>query len=271
MKNSLRRISRAAAIILGLWLAGCHGGAVRPDPAPALQRVLVFSKTSWYRHEAIPLINETLVRLGRDNGLEVDATEDAGAFTAENLRRYQVVVFNNTTDIGKSLSEEQKQAFMDWFGHGGGYVGLHAASVHHHTWPWYERMLGTNFNSDTERQEGRVVRDPQGRNHPTVAHWGRQQRVWEEWMHYESSVRGTPGTTVLLTLDESSINTTVKPYFRDKGGRPMHGDHPVAWARRFEGGRVFYTNFGHDAQALQTEPTRSLILQGLRWAAAGSR
>jgi type 1 glutamine amidotransferase len=234
-------------------------------------RVLVFSKTSWYRHDAIPAINEALVKLGAEHGFEVDATEDPATFTPENLRRYRVVVFNNTTDIGKSLEDSHKEAFIDWFRRGGGYVGLHAASVHHKTWPWYEQMLGTDFNSDTERQPGRVLADPEGRDHPAVRHWPAEQTVAEEWMHYESSVRGTLGTTVLLTLDESSIDTTVKPYFRDKGGRPMGGDHPISWARKYNGGRVFYTNFGHDEHNLLTEPTRSHILAGLLWAArAGS-
>jgi uncharacterized protein len=254
-------------VVLGL--AGCSVGTVRQDVDPP--RMLVFSKTSWYRHEAIPQINDYLVQLGREHGLEVDVTEDSAAFTADNLRRYSVVVFNNTTDIGKSLDDEHKQAYIDWFRRGGGYVGLHAASVHHETWPWYSAMLGTNFNSDTQRQPGRVVREPAARKHPAVRHWGDERSVAEEWMHYESSVRGTVGTAVLLTLDESSIDTTVKPFFRDKGGRAMGEDHPISWTREFEGGRAFYTVFGHDMQSLETEPVRRHVAGGLLWVAGRSR
>src|SRR5688500_4915201 len=105
-----------AALVLISVLSGCQTNR--------LDRVLVFSKTSWYRHEATPQVNEFLARIGREQGCAVDATEDAGAFTDDNLGRYDVVIFNNTTDIGKALDDAQKQAFIDWFRAGGGYVGL---------------------------------------------------------------------------------------------------------------------------------------------------
>jgi type 1 glutamine amidotransferase len=243
-----------------LTAVGCAG-------ASRLDRVLVFARPAWYRHEAIPQVNEYLARLGRENDFAVDATEDPSVFAPATLVRYQVVLFNNTTDIGKSLDDAQKRAFIDWFRAGGGYAGLHSASVHHDTWPWYAAMLGTNFNSDVEHQAGRVVVDPEARGHPAVRHLGASARIGEEWMNFEASVRGLPGTRVLLTLDESTIDTTVKPYFRDKGGRPMGRDHPVAWVREFEGGRVFYTNFGHDLRALETPEVRTHVLEGIRWAA----
>lgn len=270
------RMITVAALIAALF-QGCGLGSARTDgaaapgdaPAPEPIRVLAFSKTSWYRHDAIPQVNEYLVELGREHGFEVDATEDPAAFTPENLRRYDVVVFNNTTDIGKSLDDAQKQAFIDWFRNGGGYVGLHSASVHHDTWPWYAAMLGTNFNSDVEHQRALVKVDPEAaaKKHPAARHLPSEFWMAEEWMNFETSVTGLQGTMVLLRIDEKTFDTTVKPYFRDKGGRPMGADHPVAWARQFEGGRVFYTNFGHDMRALQTEPVRAHVLGGIRWAA----
>lgn len=249
-----------SVLVLALAAVGCA-------EVPTIDRVLVFARPAWYRHEAIPQVNEYLTKLGTDNGFAVDATEDPLVFTPENLARYQVVVFNNTTDIGKSLDEAQKKAFIDWFRAGGGYVGLHAASVHHETWPWYAAMLGTNFNSDVEHQIGRVLVDREARGHPAASHLGAGKRISEEWMNFETSVRGLPGTRVLLTLDESTIDTTVKPYFRDKGGRPMGKDHPITWIREFEGGSVFYTNFGHDLRALETPEVRTHVLEGIRWAA----
>lgn len=244
----------------------CKSNATTAGEGQTL-KVLVFSKTSWYRHEAIPAINAWFVDLGRKHGFVADYTEDATTFSPAILSQYDVVVFNNTTDIGKSLDDPQKEAFIAWFRNGGGYVGIHAASVHHETWPWYSKMLGTNFNSDTEHQEGLVRVEAGGRSHPAVRGFGPDFRISEEWMNYETSVRGLPDTTVLLTLDESTIDTTVKKYFRDKGGRPMGADHPICWVRRFEGGRVFYTNFGHDEEALLSEFGTAHLLGAIRWAA----
>ncbi|HZM27943.1 MAG TPA: ThuA domain-containing protein, partial [Gemmatimonadales bacterium] len=60
-------------------------------------RVLVFSKTAAYRHSSIPNGIAAIEKLGQENGFAVDATEDAGAFTEKNLRRYAAVVFLSTT------------------------------------------------------------------------------------------------------------------------------------------------------------------------------
>src|SRR4029078_3407950 len=82
---------------------------------PAMKQVkrLVFSKPSWYRHPAIPMVDDLLVQMGQDFGFSVDVTEDAARFTKENLARYNVALFISTTDIGKSLHDAQKKAFIE--------------------------------------------------------------------------------------------------------------------------------------------------------------
>ena len=57
-----------------------------------LPRVLVFTKTMKYRHKSIPDGVLAVQRIG-DGFWITDHTEDAGAFTPENLKRYAAVVF----------------------------------------------------------------------------------------------------------------------------------------------------------------------------------
>ena len=72
--------------------------AVAPqDNEPARPRVLVFTKTAGFRHDAIPAGLAAVRELGVEGGLVVDATEAAAAFTPENLARYRAVVFLNTS------------------------------------------------------------------------------------------------------------------------------------------------------------------------------
>ena len=78
----------------------------------------------------------------------MDVTEDSGKFTPENLARYNVALFISTTDIGKSLDDTQKNAFIQWFQKGNGLVAMHAAGVHHDTWDWISNLFGTDFDSD---------------------------------------------------------------------------------------------------------------------------
>ncbi|MBC7418394.1 MAG: ThuA domain-containing protein, partial [Pedobacter sp.] len=49
-------------------------------------RVLVFSKTTAFRHGSIPTGKLTLMKLGATNHFAVDTTENADVFTAENLK-----------------------------------------------------------------------------------------------------------------------------------------------------------------------------------------
>src|SRR6266849_7862578 len=72
-------------------------------------RVLVFSKTAGFRHSSIGVGIAAIKKLGQANGFSVDATEDAGAFTAKNLARYNAVVFLNTT--GDVLDASQQDVF----------------------------------------------------------------------------------------------------------------------------------------------------------------
>ena len=87
-----------------------HDGNNHEDNKPnknELTRVLIFSKTAWYRHPAIPELNSFLVKLGSKYGAQFDVTESPEDFSR--LPRYQAVIFNSTTDIGKSLNETQRK------------------------------------------------------------------------------------------------------------------------------------------------------------------
>ena len=48
--------------------------------------------------------------------------------------------------------------------------------------------------------------------------------------------------------------------------RRPDNDYAVAWVRRFGGGRVFYTSFGHDERAWLNGPTLKHILGGIQYA-----
>src|SRR6266852_5901152 len=107
-------------------------------------RVLVFSKTAGFRHSSIGVGIAAVKKLGQENGFTVDATEDAGAFTAKNLARYNAVVFLNTT--GDVLDAAQQDDFERYIQAGGGYVGVHSATDTEYDWPWYGRLAGAWFN-----------------------------------------------------------------------------------------------------------------------------
>jgi trehalose utilization protein len=242
--------------------------AARPTLKGVLKKMLVFSKTSWYRHPAIPMIDDWLVQLGAEYNFEVDVTEDSGIFTDAKLREYDVALFISTTDIGKSLDAPQKEALIKWFRAGRGLIGMHAAGVHHDTWDWYSNLFGTDFDSDSEYVPARVQVDAGAKSHPILRGIDSTFTLDGDWLNFKRSVRDLPGVQILLTLDETTYDP-VRPLFKARGGKAMGKDHPMAWTREFEGGRFVYTMIGHDTRPLETEFGEQHVVRVIRWAAGG--
>ena len=227
-----------------------------------LQRVLIFSKTAWYRHPALPELNGFLVRLGAKHNIQMDVTESPEDFSR--LNNYQAIIFNSTTDIGKTLNEQQRKQLKDWYHAGGGIMGLHAAAVHHNTWPWWTELVGCDFNSDSEFVKAKLIVDAKNKNHPTVKGFGPTFDYTADWTNHDKSVTGLPGVRVLLRVDEKSYDP-VRDAFKTRGGKPMGIDHPVSWIREFEGGRFFYTELGHEVKSLNTKFGHQHLIEGLHW------
>lgn len=208
-------------------------------------RVLVFSKTTGYRHASIPDGVAAIEKLGQEHGFAVDATEDATEFTDANLAKYQTIVFLSTT--GDPLDQpSEKAAFQRYIEHGGGFTGVHAASDSGYTWAWYGGLVGAYFREHPAQQYATVDVIGQGAasNRGLPNRWTR----WDEWYNFRSNPRAE-GVRVLATLDETSY---------DPGAGAM-GDHPITWCHRYDGGRAWYTGMGHTS-ASYSEP---LFLQHL--------
>jgi hypothetical protein len=84
--------------------------------------VLVFSKTTGFRHDSIPQGIAAIEALGAEHGFAVDSTEDAERFSDAALAQYKAVVFLNTT--GNILDTGEKAAFERYIRSGGGFVGI---------------------------------------------------------------------------------------------------------------------------------------------------
>src|SRR4051794_24448711 len=107
-------------------------------------RVLVFAKTTGYRHRSIPVAEATIRGLGREHRFAVDQTEDERRFTQRNLARYAALVFLSST--GEPLAPgAHRRALRHYIRHRGGFLGIHAASDSLYDWPWYVGLVGASF------------------------------------------------------------------------------------------------------------------------------
>ena len=114
------------------------------------RHLLVFSKTKGFRHESIAAGKKMFIETAAPKNYTVDTTEDATVFTYANLKKYNAVVFLNTT--GDVLDSAQQRAFEQYIQRGGGFVGIHSATDTEYDWPWYNKLVGAYFDSHPSPQ-----------------------------------------------------------------------------------------------------------------------
>ncbi len=241
-------LSLAVSALLCAGLLAHHSLARRL--AQTNPRVLVFSKTTGFRHDSIPDGLAAIRQLGQQNGFDVDATEDAAAFNDTNLARYQSVVWLSTT--GDVLDAVQQAAFERYLRNGGGFAGIHSATDTEYDWPWYGGLVGAYFQDHPAIQRA-TVRVEDSAHPSTIALPAAWERT-DEWYNFRLNPRGR--VKVLATLDERSYS-----------GGGMGADHPIAWCQLYDGGRAWYTAGGHTRESYGEPLFRQHLLGGLQFTA----
>lgn len=212
--------------------------------------VLVFSKTTGFRHDSIADGIATIRKLGEQNGFAVDATEDAAHINRSNLGKYKAVVFLNTT--GDILNLSQQTDFRSYVESGGGFVGVHAAADTEYDWPWYGTCVGAWFKSHPKIQPASVqILDTK---HPSTAHLPKLWQRTDEWYDYQAIP--APNVRILAKLDPSTYE-----------GHSMGQDHPITWCQAIGKGRSWYTGMGHTKESYADLDFQKHLLGGIQWAA----
>jgi type 1 glutamine amidotransferase len=229
-----------------------------PAGAAAKKHILMVTHTAGFHHDSIPVAEETMKALGERTGLwDVDyartADEVRQAITADNLRRYDLVFFGNTTGE-LPITDEGKKAFLEWLQSGKGFVGVHSATDTLYQWPEYGKLIGGYFDGHPWHQKVTVrVEDP---NHPATRHLGSSFEISDEIYQFRNWERSDK--RVLLSIDPASIDVSK--------GKRADKDYAVAWVSRLGKGRVFYTSLGHEKAVWQDPRYQEHLIGGIRWA-----
>ncbi|WP_373077514.1 ThuA domain-containing protein [Zhongshania sp.] len=217
--------------------------------------VLVLNKTNGFIHrESQPAASRMLIELAAENGWHIYQTENAASHNAEDLAKFDLVVWNNTS--GDLLTIRQRVDFKSWLLAGGKWLGLHSAGGDiAYEWSWFpETLIGAQFTGHTlgpQLQDAQVlVVEPS----PLTAHINNPWLVpKEEWYAFDRNPRDT-GSTILLALDESSY----KPVSMF-GDASMPGEHPIVWTHKLGEGRIVYSAMGHTAATYDLPEYRQFI------------
>lgn len=225
-----------------LLLVGMSSSTVKP------KKILVFSKTTGFRHSSIEPGIKALKKLALENRFDLISTERSEYFTPDSLQKFDLVVFLNTT--GDILNDNEQAAFEQYIQAGGGFVGVHSATDTEYDWPWYNKLVGAYFLSHPKVQEATLhVLD---NSHPATKMLDKKWIKTDEWYNFKDM---NPDIHVLISIDESS-------YSGGKNGE----HHPIAWYHEYDGGRAFYTAMGHTDESYKEPRFLAHLLGGIRYA-----
>lgn len=223
---------------------GTHGVLAQKQEKRTKDEVLLFYKTEGYWHRSIATGIVLMKDLADDHDFELSKTNDAENFLDEDLQKYKLIVFLNTS--GNVFNEEEQEAFKKYIENGGNFFGIHAAADTEMDWPWFGSLVGGVFKNHPKIQKARIkVNKPQ---HPTIKHLPKIWTRTDEWYNYKNL---DPGNQVLLVLDEDSYE-----------GGTNGAKHPIAWYKETGfGGVSIYTGVGHTIQSYLEPEFKEHILQ----------
>ena len=243
------------------------------------KQILFFTKAAGNEHAVIKpadgqqsLAQKILTELGEKNGFQVTHSKDGGVFTPEGLAGYDGFVFYTTgdlttpgTDKNPPMSAAGKELLLDSIKKGKGFVGIHVAAatfndVEHRFEDAgdradpYIKMLGGEMIFHGQQQKAHVFcADPK---FPGFTDAGTGFELFEEWYSLKNLAKDMH--VILWMGTWSLMNTGKDSVYR----RPPY---PLAWARNFGKGRVFYTAMGHRDDVWANPMFQSMLVGGIKW------
>jgi uncharacterized protein len=154
--------------------------------------------------------------------------------------------------------DDQQKADLLKFVHddGKGFVAAHVALTALSSWPEFGQMLGGEFQDHPYGSVPGVVvnEDPA---FPATRHLPPSFSLTDEFYQVKNFSREK--SRVLLRLDTSKLPANDRLLNKN-------GDFPLAWAKMYGKGRVFYGSFAHDAKTWDNPDVYHMYFEAIRWA-----
>jgi uncharacterized protein len=251
--------------------------AAQAKPAKKKQ-ILFFTKAAGNEHAVIKVVEgqpslaqKILTELGDKNGFEVTHSKDGRIFTPEGIAKYDGFVFYTTGDLTTEGVDKNppmpaggKDVLLEAIRKGKAFVGIHVASDTFLT-PGerfadngdatdpFLKMVGGEFIQHGQQQKARVfVADPKFPGHDV-----KDFELFEEFYSFKNLAKDMH--VVLWLGTWSLLNTGRDSVYR-------RAPYPLAWAKPYGKGRVFYTALGHRDDVWQNPMFQNMVVGGLRWA-----
>jgi len=224
------------------------------------RKMLVFSLCKGFRHGSIPYWEKALSVMGEKTGaFTVVHSKDMNVFTAENLKQYDAICFNNTTRLVPDAA--QQKAIMDFITGGKGIVGVHAATDNFYKWPEGNMMMGGVFTGHPWGSGGTWAVKIDDPKHPLMKMFaGKGFKVNDEIYRTDPPQYSRSNQRVLMSLDMSDEKT------KKRAGKPGDMDTGISWIKSVGKGRLFYCSLGHNKHLTWSKPLLEHYLAGIQFA-----
>lgn len=277
MLARLRYCLLAFLACLGLtWDAPARGQEVGPDvvakivealpsEAPATpakpRHLLIFSRTTGFRHSSIPTGAKAIQMLGeKTRAFTAVHSEDPAMFDEANLKQFDAVFMLNTTGEcladdpadnspeAQSRTKQRQENLRQFVAQGKGLIGAHSATDTMYSWKEYGDMVGGWFKNHPWHTE--VPIKIEAVNHPLTAMFDASQDFVVKDEIYQFAPREPQASyngyqpysrdrlRVLMSLDNSKFDVSQ--------GERQDKDYAISWIQQYDQGRVFYSVLGHN-------------------------
>lgn len=248
------------------------GAASRDAGGPPKKQLLIWADTrnGIAQHESVGHAEAIIEELGYKSGLwstwiRTDSniiakrpkmTTGNPASGGPSLCNVDAIFFLGHREI--ELSPEQRADLL-WFVHdaGKGFVAAHTGLTAFESWPQFNDLLGGQFDNHPWNTTSAhlIVTDPK---FPGFEGFAKDSNISDEF--YQAKNFRAGDSHVILRIDPSSVDM--------KRPQVVAADapYPLAWARMYGKGRVFYATFAH-ADATWDDPrVQDMYMGAIKWA-----
>ena len=150
------------------------------------------------------------------------------------------------------INDQQKAELLAFIRGGKGFVAAHTALTAFSSWPEFGEMIGAQYGGHPISGPGRIINEQAA--FPAVKHLPATFAFDDEF--YLPKGLSRDKVDVLLRLDTTNVT---------REGVAKGSDYPLAWAKMYGQGRIFYSSFSHDAASWDMRNVQLMYLEALKW------
>jgi type 1 glutamine amidotransferase len=237
----------------------------RGGDLPRKKRVLAWADTrnGQAQHDSVGHALATIERLGYDSGtwdtfIRTDSniisrtpkkTDGTPASGGPSLSNIDAIFFEGHREV--ALDATQKEELLQFVREGHGFVAAHVGLTAFESWPEFGELIGARFDGHPISGDAVVINE--NRDFPASRHFPGTFTFNDEF--YQPKLFSRDKIDVLLRLDVKPGDPRVHP----------DGDYPLAWAKTYGKGRVFFSSFAHASATWDNHDVQQMYFEAMRW------